>query len=404
MELHELSDEQLANMSDDEYKQKSRKMDRNLKKATDERRASAMKLLKQDAPQTKLVNDEEGKPVEVQTNTDTKDPNKVPDTLGGKIPNESGKPEGEITEQTSNAEKVINDVERGEKPSEIGKAQIKSVWGSELGNGKKGEETNKTETTETTEKERPPFDPPLPPEPPKTEKDLKQTLNEYKAYLRKGIIRDYKNGLFGDINTPEGRKDARSLATYYIVNRVGTFLANLSNGYFGRQMVNSAYKDLLQEQEKALTELGVERYGEQVKREISKDWNVSDEEREDIIKGITLKQMFKELDINNQTVTSRWLRDKNLLSFGAKVNEMDNAELKKAILSNEQLMSIIENLDEATRKLAVDKNRVEQEIISQIIKNKHLDTKELLENINLGVDVGGKTLGAVFKAATSLIK
>lgn len=238
------------------------------------------------------------------------------------------------------------------------------------------------------------------------EKDekLKKTLGDFRRYLHSGIIRDYKNGLFGDISTPEGRKDAKALATYYIVNRVGTFLANLSNGYFGRPAVESAYKEVLDEQEKALNKLGVERYGEQVKREIAKDWNVSDEEREEIIKGTTLKQMFKDLDINNQTVTSRWLSDKNLLSFGAKVSEMDNAELKKAILSNEQLTSIIENLDEATRKLGVDKNRVEQEIISQIIKNKHLDTKELLENINLGADVGGKTLGAVFNLATSSIK
>lgn len=403
MELRELSDEQLANMPDDEYRQKSRKMDRNLKKATDERRASAMKLLKQDAPQTKIVNDEEGKPVEVQTNTDTKDPNKVPDTLGGKIPNESGKPEGEITEQTSNAEKVINDVERGENPSEIGKAQIKAVWGGDIGS-KEGGETEENKNKETTE-EKPTNKP--------TEEKEKEVVIKYvekqkdalKRYLRSGILRDYRNGLFGDISTPEGRKDARSLATHFIVNKIGTFLANISNGYFGRPMVNSAYKDLLQEQESALTKLGVERYGEQNKRNIAEDWaNLSPEERERVVQGSALRQLFLNIDINNTPTVSRWLSDPMLQSFGTKVAQIDDEEVRKAIINNEQLLSIISNLKANTKKIGVDTNLVEEAVVAQAIKNKHLNTKELLENVDLALGAGGKLLKAVGEVGSALLK
>lgn len=399
--MDELSDKELAEMNDDEFNQRLSSVDRKNRKATIERRKDAQHLLQTNAPKTKLVSDEEGRPVEMQANTDTEDPNKVPNTLNGKIPNESGKEEGEKTTQTSYAESVINDIENGGEGSKVGKAQIKEVWGGEV-------DAKKNENKEVTAKDLP------------TEKDIKggkgndgggitieQALDRYKQYLHKGIYRDYKNGLFGDITTKQGRADAKSLATYFVVNRIGTFLANLANGYFGRPIEKSAYRTLLDEQESALTQLGVERYGEAVKRDIARDWgDLSETDKQNIINGSALRNVYNNIDINDTTTAARWLGDTMLSSFVAKVSKVDDANVRKALLENEQLQKVIAQIQANTNLTKAEKDKVEEEIVRLAKENKYIDAEKVLKiaengastvNELLGVIASGVKLGGMLK-------
>lgn len=399
--MDELSDKELAEMNDDEFNQRLSSVDHKNRNATIKRRKDAQHLLQTNAPKTKLVSDEEGKPVEMQANTDTEDPNKVPNTLNGKIPNESGKKEGKITTQTGYAESVINDIENGGEGSKVGKAQIKEVWGGEV-------DAKKNENKEVTAKNLP------------TEEDIKggkgdkggsvtleQALKLYKNYLHKGIYRDYKNGLFGDITTKQGKKDAKALARYFVVNRIGTFLANIANGYFGRPIEKSAYRTLLDEQESALTQLGVERYGEAVKRDIARDWgDLSETDKQNIINGSALRNVYNNIDINDTTTAARWLGDTMLSSFVAKVSKVDDANVRKALLENEQLQKVIAQIQANTNLTKAEKDKVEEEIVRLAKENKYIDAEKVLKiaengastvNELLGVIASGVKLGGMLK-------
>lgn len=56
------------------------------------------------------------------------------------------------------------------------------------------------------------------------------------------ITRRYQNGEFGDLSTPEGKKDAKLRMAYFMINGVGTALGNVSNVIKGRELEKSDYE------------------------------------------------------------------------------------------------------------------------------------------------------------------
>lgn len=353
-------------------------------KSMRELRKSNIKAKGIESPKTKMVENDDGTITEVQTVSDTKDPNKVPSTLNGYIPSNTDKEEGEVTTQTSNAEQVMNDINKGEEGSKVGKEQIKEVWGGETETSKE-EPTDIKEVKETVEEEIPLVDKD------DTKKETQEKIRKVHNYLRHGIIRDYKNGLFGEV----GSADAKALAGYFVTNRIGSFLANMSNGYFGRPMVKSAYGQLLDEQEKALTQIGVDlaeiqKYGQALR------------EDEDFVKGATAKGLATSLNVNEPAVVARYLDDAFLSSFSEKVKGMDDANLANAHLKNNQVRAEIANALATAKKIGADTRKVEEEIQNLIIENRYKGTKEVAgiintwaDSISKGFDIGAKVAKAI---------
>ena len=56
------------------------------------------------------------------------------------------------------------------------------------------------------------------------------------------MFRRYQNGEFGDLSTPEGKKDAKLRMAYFMINGVGTALQNASAAIKGGQMQDSDYE------------------------------------------------------------------------------------------------------------------------------------------------------------------
>ena len=59
-------------------------------------------------------------------------------------------------------------------------------------------------------------------------KNLKVIDDHYLEGLPTFIFRRYQNGEFGDLSTPEGKKDAKLRMAYFMINGVGTALQNAS--------------------------------------------------------------------------------------------------------------------------------------------------------------------------------
>lgn len=364
------SDKELAEMNDNEYKQrvKEERLSINEKKATDERRASAKKNLQIEKPESKMVADDDGKLVEVQTNTDTNDPNEVPNTLNGKIPNESGKEEGEKTTQTGYAESVINDIENGEKGSNVGKTQIKEVWGGKVGNddenvnveepskNDKGDEVPSTEEVIDKVEET-------------SGEDISDTSSEgeddgggdkpYKEtekkidIIRRGIWADYSNGLFGDDDTkgipydkltPEQKKrrnQALSLAWRYTLDNIGTMLWNIGSA-FGRKdtFIDNEYAKLLRKQNELIVQNDTERLKdwEKFQQELSKSQFFNNMKPSEQEAYLTFLMMGK--DANKENLLSA----RNLKAFEEYKLKATKLAVENELLKNKELQASISNL------------------------------------------------------------
>lgn len=425
------SDKELAEMNDKEYKQrvKEERLSINEKKATDERRDSAKKNLQVEKPESKMVEDDDGKLVEVQTNTDTNDPNEVPNTLNGKIPNESGKEEGEKTTQTSYAESVINDIENGEKGSNVGKTQIKEVWGGKVGNddenvnieepskNDKGDEVPSTEEVIDKVEET-------------SGEDISDTSSEgeegtkgedknkgkddgggdrlYKEtekkidLIRRGIWADYSNGLFGDDDTkgipydkltPEQKKrrnQALSLAWRYTLDNIGTMLWNIGSA-FGRKdtFIDNEYAKLLRKQNELIVQNDTERLNdwEKFQQELSKSQFFNNMKPSDQEAYLTFLMMGK--DANKENLLSA----RNIKTFEDYKLEIESNAVKSSYLGNEKMQATIKNLIKDLDVKNADINKINADISRIAVENKL--TEQQVQQILLECEAMQKRIGYI---------
>lgn len=420
------SDKELAEMNDNEYKQrvKEERLSINEKKATDERRDSAKKNLQVEKPERKIVADDDGRLVEVQTNTDTKDPNKVPNTLGGKIPNESGKEEGKITTQTGYAESVINDIENGEKGSNVGKTQIKEVWGGEVGNddenvnieepskNDKGDEVPSTEEVIDKVEET-------------SGEDISDTYREgeedknkgkddssgdkpYKETerkidnIRRGIWADYSNGLFGDDDTkgipydkltPEQKKrrnQALSLAWRYTLDNIGTMLWNIGSA-FGRKdtFIDNEYTKLLRKQNENLVQNDTDLMKAQKEFELK----LSQSKQFNNMSPLDQQAYLTFLMLDPSANKDNLLSARNLEQFEKYKLEIESNAVKASYLGNEKMQATIKNLIKDLDVKNADINKINADISRIAVENKL--TEQQIQQILLECEAMQKRIGYI---------
>lgn len=425
------SDKELAEMNDKEYKQrvKEERLSINEKKATDERRASAKKNLQVEKPESKMVEDDDGKLVEVQTNTDTKDPNEVPNTLNGKIPNESGKKEGEKTTQTGYAESVINDIENGEKGSNVGKTQIKEVWGGKVGNddenvnveepskNDKGDEVPSTEEVIDKVEET-------------SGEDISDTSSEgeegtkgedknkgkddgggdktYKEtekkidLIRRGIWADYSNGLFGDDDTkgipydkltPEQKKrrnQALSLAWRYTLDNIGTMLWNIGSA-FGRKdtFIDNEYAKLLRKQNENLVQNDTDLMKAQKEFELK----LSQSKQFNNMSHLDQQAYLTFLMLDPSANKDNLLSARNLEQFEKYKLEIESNAVKSSYLGNEKMQATIKNLIKDLDVKNADINKINADISRIAVENKL--TEQQIQQILLECEAMQKRIGYI---------
>lgn len=345
------------------------------------------------APRLEEEKDEEGKPVQVQTNTDTKEPAFVPDVK----PYKGDKTKGERTTTGNYLEKDGD----WNADTEINRHQIKDIYDVDVPKKEKEEVKGETETTSTepdtetvteTTKETP-SEEPKPTE--ETETPAAPTDNEKvkKAvdYLMTSIWNDYKNGYFGEVGSDVAKRTRNDL----IVNEVGSWLYNVGAILRNEKREQSEYERMREQHNKNYEERfsiplkqRKENEAENIKFigtinnyiEASDMYkSLSDEERKSFVDFKNFMLGDVNLIDNAYRTTSPKLRN----NFNESIYKQDYQKGLSSVLSNNKIVEEINNLK--ANKILTDEQA----------------SKVMVEAINLAIE--GKYIGAEKEAGIKKI-
>lgn len=118
----------------------------------------------------------------------------------------------------------------------------------------------------------------------------KKYINELPTFM----YQRYKNGEFGDLNDPEGKKNAQLRLAHFMINGLGTALSNASNVIKGKELEQSDY----------------EKYqNSNLEQGLANRWKVNNAETEEVIK-LANKEADNEQDA--RLYVEQLTRDNNL--------------------------------------------------------------------------------------------
>lgn len=232
----------------------------------------------------------------------------------------------------------------------------------------------------------------------KTKKDYTpKSIKDVKDILYRSIIRDYKNGLFGNPYLGVDEKDlsekqlnekrnAQATMRTYMVNSIGTALANFGSSLQGKGAhYKSDYKKMLESQNKNLVDIqnAIRTASAEADAQIAKAnkyYNLPAGTREGFA------QMAQTgISGENQEALARWLDDPILSRFGELVQASDSYTLKSKVFSNEKLRNEIEGIIRDNDLKKEQQDYLLEQIKNLAIENQFKPAKEFTDVMSKGI-------------------
>lgn len=202
----------------------------------------------------------------------------------------------------------------------------------------------------------------------KTKNAYNNIEDKYIEQLPTFMFRRYQNGEFGDISTPEGKKDAKLRMAHFMINGLGTALSNASNVIKGRELEQSDY----------------EKYqNSNLEQGLANRWMKNNAETEEVIK-LANKEADNEQDA--RIYVEQLTRD-NMLKSGW--NAMDQNQKLYAINVSREIGKMIgdmnvEELSNFITAQALNGNLSEQQAVVVGVASLVSKSPELMEKLPEG--------------------
>lgn len=238
-----------------------------------------------------------------------------------------------------------------------------------------------------------------------------KSIKDVKDILYRSIIRDYRNGLFGNPYLGVDEKDlteeqlkekrnAQATMRTYMVNSIGTALANFGSSLQGKgARYKSDYKKMLESQNKNLVDIqnAIRTASAEADAQIAKAnkyYNLPAGTREGFA------QMAQTgISGENQEALARWLDDPVLSRFGELVQASDSYTLKSKVFSNEKLRNEIEGIIRDNDLKKEQQDYLLEQIKNLAIENQFKPAKEFTDVMSKGI----RTITDTINAASSFV-
>ena len=167
----------------------------------------------------------------------------------------------------------------------------------------------------------------------KMTQSMKVINDHYLDGLPTFIFRRYQNGEFGDLSTPEGKKDAKLRMAYFMINGVGTALQNASATIKGGQMQESDIEKLKNSQMSNALENRWNKYKQETQSaiDLAKQGGMSEEAITDSIATISsnnrLQSAFNQMNERQKVFALNVLAE-----VGDKLGNMNDTDFANTLM------------------------------------------------------------------------